>query len=78
MSVTLPLVNVTQVPLLKTSINCSLFEMRSLVQALPQPSTGHPVNMDGVVSILKQMAGEYRTLMHLWDKYSLYGGCTKI
>ena len=63
MSVTLPPVNVTQVPLFKTSNDSSLFEMRSLVQALPQPSTGHPVNVDGMVSILKQMAGEHRTLM---------------
>ena len=39
--------------------------MQSLVRELPQPSTvtGQPVNMDGVVSILKQMAGEHRTLM---------------
>ena len=65
MSVTLPPVNVNQVPLFKTSNDSSLFEMQSLVQALPQPSTvtGQPVNMDGVVSILKQMAGEHRTLM---------------
>ena len=62
---TLPPVNVTQVPLFKTSSDSSLFEMQSLVQSLPQPSTvtGQPVNMDGVVSILKQMAGEHRTLM---------------
>jgi hypothetical protein len=65
MSVTLPPVNVTQVALFKTSSDSSLFEMQSLVQSLPQPSTvtGQPVNMDGVVSILKQMAGEHRTLM---------------
>jgi hypothetical protein len=65
MSVTLPPVNVTQVPLFKTSSDSSLFEMHSLLQSLPQPSTitGQPVNMDGVVSILKQMAGEHRTLM---------------
>jgi hypothetical protein len=42
-----------------------MFEMQTLVQSLPLPSTvtGQPVNMDGVVSILKQMAGEHRTLM---------------
>ena len=65
MSVTLPPVNVTQVPLFKTSADSSLFEMNSLVQALPQPSTvtGQPVNIDGVVNIIKQIAGEHRTLM---------------
>ena len=65
MSVPLPPVNVTQVPLFKTTNDSSLFEMQTLVQSLPLPSTvtGMPVNMDGVVSILKQMAGEHRTLM---------------
>ena len=42
-----------------------MFEMQNLLQSLPPPSSvpGLPVNMDGVVSILKQMAGEHRTLM---------------
>jgi hypothetical protein len=65
MSVPLPPVNVTQVPLFKTTNDSSLFEMQTLLQSLPPPSTvpGMPANMDGVVGILRQIAGEHRTLM---------------
>ena len=65
MSVTLPPVNVTQVPLFKTTSDSSMFEMQTLLQSLPPPSTvtGMPVNMDGVVGILRQIPGEHRTLM---------------
>ena len=54
MSVPLPPVNVTQVPLFKTTNNSSMFEMQTLLQSLPPPSTvpGMPANMDGVVGIL--------------------------
>ena len=65
MSIPLPPVNVTQVPLFKTTSDSTMFEMNTLLQSLPPPSTvpGMPANMDGVFGILRQIAGEHRTLM---------------
>jgi hypothetical protein len=58
-------VNVTQVPMFKTTNDSTMFEMNTLLQSLPPPSTvpGMPANMDGVFGILRQIAGEHRTLM---------------
>ena len=65
MSIPLPPVNVTQVPLFKTTTDSAMFEMNTLLQSLPPPSTapGMPANMDGVFGILRQIAGEHRVLM---------------
>jgi hypothetical protein len=65
MSVPLPPVNVTQVPLFKTTVDSTMFEMQNMLQSLPPPSIapGSIPNMDGVFGILRQMAGEHRLLM---------------
>ena len=64
-NVPLPPVNVTQVPLFKTSTDSTLFEMNNMLQSLPPPSTtpGAIANMDGVFGVLRQIAGEHRVLM---------------
>ena len=57
MSIPLPPVNVTQVPLFKTTTDSAMFEMNTLLQSLPPPSTapGMPANMDGVFGILSRL-----------------------
>ena len=62
LSVPLPPVNVTQVPLFKTANDSSVFHMNALLQNLPQLSTapGGVANMDGVFAIMRQIASEHR------------------
>ena len=65
LTVPLPPVNVTQVPLFKTATDSAMFEMNTLLQNLPQLSTapGAIANMDGMFAIMRQIAGEHRVLM---------------
>ena len=55
MSIPLPPVNVTQVPLFRTTSDSTMFEMNTLLQCLPPPSTvpGMPANMECVTNIKK-------------------------
>jgi hypothetical protein len=64
LSVPLPPVNVTQVPLFRTANDSSVFHMNAMFNNLPQPSAqGAVTNMDGVFAILRQIASEHRVLM---------------
>ena len=64
-SVPMPPINVTQVPLFKTATDSAMFQMNALLQNLPQLSTapGTVTNMDGVFAIMRQIASEHRVLM---------------
>ena len=64
LSVPMPPVNVTQVPLFRTANDSSVFHMNAMLQNLPQPSVqGAVTNMEGVFAILRQIASEHRLLM---------------
>ena len=59
-SVPMPPINVTQVPLFKTATDSAMFQMNALLQNLPQLSNapGTVTNMDGVFAIMRQIASE--------------------
>jgi hypothetical protein len=64
-SVPMPPINVTQVPLFKTANDSTVFHMNALLHNLPQLSSvpGAVTNMDGVFAIMRQIASEHRLLM---------------
>ena len=65
LSVPMPPINVTPLPLFKTPDASGFMDLGSLVQALPQFSgnAGHTVNQDAVMAVMQVLAAEHRELM---------------
>ena len=65
LSVPLPPLNVTPLPLFKTPDTSGFMQLGSLVQALPQVTvgSGQQVNQEAVMNVVKAIAIEHRELM---------------
>ena len=62
LSVPMPPINVTPLPLFKTPDATGFMYLGSLVQALPG-NASHAVNQDAVMAVMQVLAAEHRELM---------------